>query len=93
MNSSLNDGVPGSDDFQQIPKDVFRPFEKGSRDCIGQQLAMLEMKIILALTLRHFEFEEDYVSWDKKLGRKIPGSLLDGRRGMFGEWIDPIATL
>lgn len=78
--------IPSSQAFHEIPKDAYRPFEKGQRDCIGQQLAMLEMKIILALTLREFDFEEDYETWDKKLGRADPGSTLDGRRGMFGKW-------
>ena len=77
--------IPGSDSFHEIAKDAYRPFEKGPRDCIGQQLAMLEMKIVLALTLREFDFQEDYVTWDRKLGRKSPGDQLDGRRGMFGE--------
>lgn len=36
-------------------------------------------------TLREFDFEEDYETWDRKLGRKSPGSQLDGRRGMFSE--------
>jgi cytochrome P450 len=77
--------IPGSDSYHEIPKDAFRPFEKGPRDCIGQQLALLEMKIILAMTLRDFDFEEDYETWDRKLGREKPGDILDGRRGMFGE--------
>ncbi|PMD63455.1 cytochrome P450 [Hyaloscypha bicolor E] len=77
--------VPGSDSFQEIPKDGYRPFEKGPRDCICQRLAMLKMRIILALTLRNFDFEEDYETWDKNLGRTSPGSLLEGRRGMFGK--------
>jgi cytochrome P450 len=77
--------MPAPDNFQEIPKDAFRPFEKGPRDCIGQQLAILEMKIILAMTLRDFDFKEDYETWDRKLGREKPGDILDGRRGMFGE--------
>lgn len=76
--------LPSPDNFQDIPKDAFRPFEKGPRDCIGQQLAMLEMKIILAMTLREWDFVEDYVAWDTRLGRAKPGDILDGRRGMFG---------
>ncbi|PMD12087.1 cytochrome P450 [Hyaloscypha hepaticicola] len=84
--------MPGSDYFQDNPKHAYRPFEKGARDCIGQQLAMLEMKIIIALALREFDFEEDYETWDSKLGRKSPGSVLGGRRGMFGTIIAPSAA-
>jgi cytochrome P450 len=84
--------MPGSDYFHDIPKNAYRPFEKGARDCIGQQLALLELKIIAALTLREFDFEEDYETWDSKLGRKSPGSVLDGRRGMFGKIIAPSAA-
>ena len=73
--------VPGSDSFKEIPKDGYRPFEKGPRDCIGQRLAMLKMRIILALTLRDFDFEEDYETWDKNLGRTSPGSCWRGREG------------
>ncbi len=46
---------------------------------------MLEMKIILALTLRDFDVESGYEEWDRKLGREKPGDMLDGKRGMFGE--------
>jgi cytochrome P450 len=84
--------APGSENFKEIPNHAYRPFEKGQRDCIGQQLAMLEMKIITALTLREFDFEEDYETWDSKLGRKSPGSVLDGRREMFGKIIAPSAA-
>jgi cytochrome P450 len=38
-----------------IPKDAFRPFEKGPRSCIGQESAMLEMRTVLVLTVRRFE--------------------------------------
>ncbi|KAF3922908.1 hypothetical protein ABW20_dc0100610 [Dactylellina cionopaga] len=38
-------------------KEAWRPFEKGPRGCIGQELAMIETKIIMALTLRRFDIE------------------------------------
>lgn len=47
----------------QVPTDAYRPFDKGPRNCIGQQLAMLEIRIILALTARRFDFQERYDEW------------------------------
>ncbi|RVD87883.1 uncharacterized protein DFL_002086 [Arthrobotrys flagrans] len=42
---------------EDIPKDAWRPFERGPRNCIGQELAMIETKVIMALTLRKFNIE------------------------------------
>ena len=41
-----------------IPAHSYRPFEHGSRDCIGQEVAKTEMKVVLALTLRKWRFEK-----------------------------------
>ena len=35
---------------------AFRPFEVGPRNCIGQELAHLESRLALALTVREFDF-------------------------------------
>ena len=70
--------LPAPNNFQEIPKDAWRPFEKGPRACLGQELAMLEMKIVLALTLREFDVESGYEERDRKLGRVKPGDTLDG---------------
>ncbi|KAF2467190.1 cytochrome P450 [Lindgomyces ingoldianus] len=44
----------------KIKPNAYRPFEKGPRNCIGQELALLEMKIILALTAREFDVRTAY---------------------------------
>lgn len=38
-------------------RNAFRPFERGLRSCMGQTLAMDEMKIMLLMTARWFDFE------------------------------------
>ncbi|KAK8084405.1 cytochrome P450 monooxygenase aflN [Apiospora hydei] len=38
-------------------KNAFRPWEMGPRNCIGQELASLELRLVLALTVREFDME------------------------------------
>jgi hypothetical protein len=38
-----------------VRKNAYRPFELGPRNCIGQELAQLELRAILALTIREFD--------------------------------------
>ena len=45
-------------------KGAWRPFEFGPRNCIGQELAVLEMKAALLMTVRRFEFRMVYEEWD-----------------------------
>ncbi|KAL9570456.1 hypothetical protein ACKAV7_005387 [Fusarium commune] len=40
-----------------IPRNAYRPFERGVRACIGQTLAMDEMKISLVMLARWLDFE------------------------------------
>ncbi|KAK4954470.1 hypothetical protein LTR10_007901 [Elasticomyces elasticus] len=45
-------------------------FSKGPRNCIGQELAIIETKVILAMTLRAFDFASAYDELDKLQGDK-----------------------
>jgi cytochrome P450 len=46
-------------------KNAWRPFEFGQRACIGSELALIEIKVVLALTVREFDIEEAYEEWDR----------------------------
>ncbi|KAF1978689.1 cytochrome P450 [Bimuria novae-zelandiae CBS 107.79] len=45
-------------------KGAWRPFEHGIRNYIGQTLAMVNVKTLLALTLTEFDVKDAYVDWD-----------------------------
>lgn len=51
------DEVPGR-------RGAWRPFETGPRQCIGQELVMIEIKIVMALTLRTFDVRSVYEELD-----------------------------
>lgn len=40
-----------------IPRNVYRPFERGVRSCLGRHLATDEMRLMLVATARFFDFE------------------------------------
>ena len=52
------------DDANQLPSSAWRPFERGPRNCIGQELANIEARIVIALVARRYDFskvrERDY---------------------------------
>ncbi|KAJ3574709.1 hypothetical protein NPX13_g4275 [Xylaria arbuscula] len=43
-----------------VPSIAFRAFEKGPRNCLGQTLALMQLKITLVMTVRRFEFVPAY---------------------------------
>ncbi|KAK8052472.1 hypothetical protein PG993_003857 [Apiospora rasikravindrae] len=52
--------------FPDPGKGAWRPFEPGPRNCIGQTLVMLELRIALVMTLREFDIVPAYAEWDAK---------------------------
>ncbi|EON66227.1 hypothetical protein W97_05620 [Coniosporium apollinis CBS 100218] len=60
-----------------VPKDAWRPFEKGPRNCIGQELALLEARIILVMTVRRFDVRAAYetLGGGKEVKRETPEGL------------------
>lgn len=46
-----NGAAPGA-----IPAGAWRPFERGPRNCIGQELANIEVRVIIALAVRRYDF-------------------------------------
>ncbi|TGJ78228.1 hypothetical protein E0Z10_g10537 [Xylaria hypoxylon] len=41
---------------KQIPSSAWRPFERGPRNCIGQELANLEARLVVALVAPRYDF-------------------------------------
>lgn len=48
--------VSSGGEGQSIPAAAWRPFERGPRNCIGQELANIEARIILARAVRKYDF-------------------------------------
>ena len=60
------------------PTGGWRPFEHGTRSCIGQNISLLGVKATLALVVRQFDFEARYTEYN----RFNPS---EGLKTMFGE--------
>jgi cytochrome P450 len=69
----------GPEDPLYPVKGAWRPFEHGPRNCIGQGLVMMELKIILALTVREFDVKDAYDEFDKLYPRNSLKTV-DGER-------------
>ncbi|CAJ2511542.1 Uu.00g071670.m01.CDS01 [Anthostomella pinea] len=46
------------------PSSAWLPFSLGPRNCIGMQLAMIELQLVLIFTVRTFDIAEAWDKWD-----------------------------
>ena len=69
--------IVSKDDPLHPTKGAWRAFEFGPRNCIGQELAMLEMKLALALTIRKFDFSARFEEWEQ-INRKRGPKTING---------------
>lgn len=67
-----------SDDPMHPVKGAWRTFSHGPRNCIGQELAMIEMNVIMVLTAREFDFRVAYDEIDQ-------GESPEIKRTVYGE--------
>ena len=61
-------------------KGAWRPFEYGPRNCIGQELAYIELKIFMVMTLREFDVRAAYEEQDKLDGKDNSMHTVGGDR-------------
>ncbi|ROW09083.1 hypothetical protein VMCG_02958 [Cytospora schulzeri] len=61
-------------------RDAWRPFSMGPRNCIGLELAMVEVKLVAALVCREFDIREAWEEWDLQQGPNYPKPTIDGQR-------------
>ena len=55
-------------------KEAWRAFEHGPRNCIGQGLVMMELKVILAILARMINVSDAYEEWDRlnpRVGKEV----------------------
>ncbi|KAI1387325.1 uncharacterized protein F4822DRAFT_430081 [Hypoxylon trugodes] len=80
-----NDFVPErwlvSDGPLRPANNAWIPFSLGPRNCIGMELALMELKLVLILTARTFDIEEAWDEWDKMHGNETtPAPTVNGQR-------------
>ncbi|MCJ1248455.1 hypothetical protein MMC30_005673 [Trapelia coarctata] len=55
----------GPEDAYYPAKGAWRPFEFGPRNCVGQTLVTLDVRVVLVMTVREFEIKDAYEEWDR----------------------------
>ncbi|KAI1652537.1 cytochrome P450 4V3 [Daldinia decipiens] len=71
-------------------KEAWVPFSLGPRNCVGMELAMVELRLVAILIARTFDIEEAWEEWDKKQGpNATPTHIVNGRR-LYGVGNGPV---
>lgn len=65
--------VTDTDDPLYPPPNAWRSFAAGPRNCIGQRLALAEIKLVMILVVRCFDIDCTWDGWDKR--RQVPPSF------------------
>ncbi|KAI0140546.1 cytochrome P450 [Xylariaceae sp. FL1272] len=68
----------GEDDPLHPFKHAWRAFELGTTRCIGEELAMIEIKLILASTTAELDLEYDWAGWRKTKHGSTPPETVNG---------------
>ncbi|KLU87003.1 hypothetical protein MAPG_06009 [Magnaporthiopsis poae ATCC 64411] len=68
LSASGGDGTQ----YPAPPRNAYRPFELGPRNCVGQLLAMTELRLATALVVRELDVECAWDEWDEMTGNKGP---------------------
>ncbi|TDZ31074.1 putative sterigmatocystin biosynthesis P450 monooxygenase stcS [Colletotrichum spinosum] len=64
--------LEGTVDSLRPPANGWRPFERGPRACIGQEMALTEIKLVCVMTAREFDFTPAYEEfYGPRSARKI----------------------
>ncbi len=64
---------------------AWRPFEHGPRACIGKELSLIELRIVLCLVARRFEVSAAYEESDAEMDKKGKRKKMVGVRTVNGE--------
>ncbi|KAK7911554.1 hypothetical protein PG985_014035 [Apiospora marii] len=73
--------VAEGDPLYPSTPNTWLPFSQGPRNCIGMELASVELRLVLVLTARTLEIGEAWREWDVLRGdQATPSHTVDGQR-------------
>ncbi|KAI0813743.1 vera protein [Xylaria sp. FL0064] len=76
--------VPEGHPLHPVNNTAWAPFSVGPRNCIGMELALIELRIVAVLTARRFDIEEAWDKWDAQNSNATPNAKVFGQRLYWG---------